>query len=76
MQSQIIRDNGINGRRATVNEPPDLWGKMHTAKLNLCVFNNSKWREKNRAVLFGIDENIYVSNRQLTFYGLGRRQPS
>lgn len=48
---------------------------MHTAKLNLCVFNNSIKRVKG-AALFTVNKNIYVSNGQLTFYGLRCRQHS
>lgn len=66
----------INRGGFKVNEPPDLQGKTHTAKLNLCVFNNSIKRVKGRAALFTVDKNIYISNGQLIFYGLCCRQHS
>lgn len=44
----------INGWGLKVNEPPDLQGRMHTAKLKLCAFNNSKMKETVTAVLLRI----------------------
>lgn len=66
----------INRGAFKVNEPPNLHGKMHTAKLNLCVFNNLIKRVKGRAALFTVDKNIHVSNGQLTLNGLRCRQHS